>query len=97
MTGSTKTITFRLDAEFAAELDRRAEERGVNRSEYVRQVMIANLTSDPALDTRNRLAELQDEMHKMRQEILTSVTAILVYGGKIEREQAESFVNSIML
>lgn len=97
MNGPSQQISFRLAGEYAAEIDRRAAERGVSRGDYVRQVIIATVTSDPAEETRNRVAELQDELQKLRQELWTGVTALLVHAGKADAETAKRWVEKSLV
>ena len=97
MNGPAQQVSFRLAGQYANELDRRANERGVSRGEYVRQTLISTLTSDPALETRDRVAELQDELQKLRQELWTSVTALLVHAGKTDAEQAKNWVKNALM
>jgi Arc/MetJ-type ribon-helix-helix transcriptional regulator len=88
-------ISFRIDREFVEILDQRVKERGQKtRSDYVRTLLIDNLAGDPAKETRNRLAELQDEVRKMRLEILNSVSALLVSAGKCSSADAVEYVKT---
>lgn len=97
MKGPAQQVSFRLAGEYVDELDRRAAERGVSRGDYTRQMLIATLTSDPVEETRNRVAEVQDEVQKLRQELWTAVTALLVHAGKADAETAKDWVkNSLM-
>lgn len=97
MNGPSQQVSFRLAAEYSDELDGRARDEGVSRGEYARQLIIASLTSDPAEETRNRVAEVQDELQKLREELWTAVTALLVHAGKVDQETAKSWVsNSLM-
>lgn len=52
-------ITLRLDDDLLAELDREADERGVSRSEYVRDT----------LDSRNRADELEARVEDLRRQL----------------------------
>lgn len=97
MNGPSQQVSFRLAGEYAAELDRRADERGVSRGDYVRQVVIATLTSNPEEETRNRIAEMQDELQKLRQELWTGVTALLVHAGKADAESAKKWVEKALV
>jgi hypothetical protein len=97
MKGPSQPVSFRLAGEYSDELDRRAAERGVSRGDYVRQVIIAALTSDAAEDTRNRVAELQDELQKLRQELWTAVAALLTHAGKADPETAQAWVKNTLV
>ncbi len=98
MQGPSQQVSFRLAAEYADELEERAQQEGVSRGEYVRQLVIASLTAaDAAEDTRNRVAEVQDELQKLREELWTSVTALLVHAGKVDQEKAQSWVKTALM
>lgn len=97
MKGPSQQLSFRLAAEYSDVLDERAEEQGVSRGEYARQLVIAALTTDTAQDTRNRVAEVQDELQKLREELWTSVTAILVHAGKCDHETAKNWVTTALM
>ena len=97
MHGPSQQVSFRLAAEHADELDRRAAARGVSRGDYARQSLIALLTSNPAEETRNRVAELQDELQKLRQELWTSVAALLAHAGKADPKAAQEWVKNTLV
>ncbi len=97
MNGPSQQISFRLAGEFAAEVDRRAAARGVSRGDYVRQMVIDAVSTDPASETRNRVAELQDEVQKLRQELWTGVAALLVHAGKSDAETAKKWVEKALV
>ena len=97
MQGPSQQVSFRLAGEYADELDRRAAARGVSRGDYARQMLIALLTSDSAEETRNRIAEVQDEVQKLRQELWTSVAALLAHAGKAEPKAAQEWVKNTLV
>ena len=97
MKGPSQQVGFRLAAEYSDALDDLAESAGVSRGEYARQAVIASLTHDTAQETRNRVAEVQDELQKLREELWTSVTALLVHAGKIDHETAKNWVRDALM
>lgn len=97
MKGPSQQVSFRLAAEYSDELDERADEAGISRGEYARQLIINALTDNVAEDARNRVAEVQDELQKLREELWTSVTALLVNAGKVEFEDAQTWVKSALM
>lgn len=97
MKGPSQQISFRLAAEYSDELDERAAEAGVSRGDYARHLIISSLTDNPAEDTRNRVAEVQDELQKLREELWTAVTALLVNAGKVEHEVARDWVMNALM
>lgn len=90
-------ISFRLAGQFANELKRRATKRGVSPGQYVRQTLIDTLKNDPALETRDRVAELQDELQKLRQEVWSSVAILLTHAGKTNPEAAQNWVKNTLM
>jgi len=54
-----KSVTIRLEGELIAGLEREAEEAGVSRSEYIRQI----------LQERGENEELQEEMSSLRERL----------------------------
>lgn len=97
MNGPSQPVSFRLAAEYANEIDRRAKQAGVSRGDYARQIVLAGLTNDTAEETRNRVAEIQEEVQRLREELLSSVNALLVYAGKVDKEQARNFVRNTLM
>ena len=49
------------------------------------------------METRNRVAELQDEVQKLRQELWTGVAALLVHAGKSDAETAKKWVEKALV
>lgn len=97
MDGPSQQVSFRLAAVHAHELERQAKARGVSPGTFARQVLIACLTTDTAEDTRNRVAEIQDEVQKLRQELWTSVAALLAHAGKAEPKAAQEWVKNTLI
>ena len=97
MKGPSQQVSFRLAKEYAMILEERAEKASVSRGDLARQVIIKALTSDEMEDTRNRVAEVQDELQKLREELWTSVTALLVNAGKVDYEEAKAWVTKALM
>ena len=94
MNGYTKQISFRIAEEHAEELERRAKLTGKSIHEYSREILISVLTRSPAEETRNRVAEVQDEVRRLREDLHTSVVGILMSAGKTTLEEATEFVTT---
>lgn len=92
MSGYTKQISFRIAEEHSEELERRAKMSGKSQHEYAREILIAVLTRSPAEETRNRVAEVQDELHRLREDLHTSVVGLMMMAGKATLEDATEFV-----
>jgi len=97
MKGPSQQITFRLASEYSDELEERAKLAGISTGKYARQVLISTLTSNPEEETRNRVAEMQDELQKLREELWASVTALLAFGGKTDAKKAQDWVRKNLM
>lgn len=93
----SQTISFRVDGEFALELERRAVKDGISRGDYARRLVIAALTNDPAEETRNRVAEMQDQLQRMREEYWSGINAMLVWVGKMDPNDAANHIQNHLL
>lgn len=97
MSRISQTISFRLDGEFAMELERRATKDGISRGDLARRLVLAALTSNPAEDTRNRVAEMQDQLQRMREEYWSGINAMLVWVGKMDPDTAATFIEKHLI
>ena len=97
MKGKSQQISFRLAREHADELEKRASDGNMSRGEYARNVIIASLAANPLIETRNRVAEVQDELQQLREEVFTAVTALLVNAGKTSVEDATDWVKKNLM
>jgi len=57
--GGTKTVTFKLDPDLVDELDDEADEKGVTRSAYLRNI----------IESRHRADELQARVDELRNQL----------------------------
>lgn len=97
MKGPSQQISFRLAAEYSEELEERAKIAGVSRGDYARQILISVLTENHEKETRNHLAEMQDELEQLRQDLWSSVTALLAYAGTVSAEEASAWVDENLM
>lgn len=92
MAGYRRQISFRLSDEHVIELERRAKLTKKSLHEYAREIVISVLTMNPAEETRNRVAELQDQVHRLREDLHTAVIGILVEAGDKPLSDAAEWV-----
>lgn len=97
MTQISQTVSVRLSAEHIEELDRRRLKKGDNRSDYLRELIIAALTNAPAEETRNRVAEVQDELKKLREDVWSATAILLANAGKATPEAAKKWVQNCLI
>lgn len=93
----SQTISVRLSAEHVNELDRRALQNGQNRSDYVRQLLVDALTSEVNEDTRNRIAEIQDDIKKLREDVWSATAILLPNAGKVSADAAKTWVQKNLI
>jgi chromosome segregation ATPase len=69
-----KSITFRIDGDLLAEIDEEAEEEGVSRSEYIRQVLHNRRESDVLREEvstlRDRLEAREERIEELEQQLV---------------------------
>jgi hypothetical protein len=98
-------ISFRLDPEIATELARRAEEAGMSRGQYARDLVCASLLQrdEQHQDLRiirvelSRLAKVLDLIRGVRSDLASSVRILLVNAGKLQPDQAHRWVEQTLL
>lgn len=90
-------VTFRLPDEYLKVLDQLAGDAGSSRHKFARQLLVAALTDNPLEDARNRIVEVQDELQKLREELWTSVAALLTNAGKVEPQAAKEWVGQALM
>jgi len=96
LNGPSEQISFRLAAEYAELLDKRATEEKMSPGKLARKLLVDALTTNSEREMRHRVAEIQEEVQRLREELFSSVHALLVYGGKVDKEQAGAFVRKLM-
>lgn len=98
MRGPSQQVTFRLAREYSDMLDDQAKEAGLSRGEFARVLVLSSLTShNTSEDTRTRIAIIQDELQKMREELWTSVATLLIHAGKVDEESAHNWVRTTLM
>ena len=98
-------VSFRLDAEAAAELARKATEEGQGHNILARELMLAGLTrpSEDAYDLdllRVDIANIRvqlEQVRKLRGDFATAINLLLVKAGQLSIDQAEAWVRRELL
>ena len=86
-------VGFRLNEEAARLLFEEAQGRGVSSHELARWVLLHWLTDQERHRLRRALSSLRKEVLKQRADLKQAVIAILCDAGKVERQDAEDWVN----
>jgi hypothetical protein len=86
-------VGYRLDSEAAAELSAEAKKLGISPHELARQVLLDWLSDKERHATEKALSELRAEVAKLRADLKEGFVALLCDAGKLEREDAEDWVN----
>jgi hypothetical protein len=104
---SSETISFRLPAELVEELVELASDhnarhnlRGdsaLSRTEFAKRLFIDALTDSEREKTRAELARLADEVCKLREDIATVLTSLLVNIAKADQREVEAWVRAALL
>lgn len=97
MDGPSQQVSFRLAAVHANELNKQATALKQSPGTFARRAVIKALSNDTADETHHRVAELQDEVQKLRQELWTSVAALLAHAGKAEPKAAQEWVKNTLI
>jgi hypothetical protein len=91
---SSAVISYRLNAETARALAAEAEKLGLSSHELARRALLEWLTDQERHQVRRSLARFRNELLKLRTDLKASVIAILCDAGKLEKQDAEDWVNS---
>jgi hypothetical protein len=86
-------VSYGLDAEAADELSAEAKKLGISPHELARRVLLDWLSDKERHATEEALADLRAEVAKLRADLKEGFVAILCDAGKLEREDAEDWVN----
>ena len=93
-TGPTFTIGFRADARLKEVLKQRADELGINVSDFVKKCVDAHLLEDSTkANAFEAFLELKKAIHNVRIDIAISTEALLQTGGCLTARQSEEWVN----
>ena len=92
---STAVISYRLDPVAAKELSAEATKLGLTSShELARRVLLEWLTDEERHHVRRSLAHVRKELLKLRADLKLAVIAVLCDAGKLEKQDAEDWVNA---
>ena len=87
----TKPVSVRLPAEVVELLDERAREKGSERSDYLRDLIVRGLGGDGD-DTSDRLATIERRLREVRQDLATMMKAVLVMVARVDHQAADEWV-----
>jgi hypothetical protein len=103
-TGRTTYLGFRFDAESAEEIGAEAEALGLGRSQYLRLLVERGRSEagwmalrEEVSELRRRQEETQQEQRRLRSDLATVTTTLLVNAGKVSAEEAISWVKKKLL
>jgi metal-responsive CopG/Arc/MetJ family transcriptional regulator len=89
----TKPVSVRLPSEVVELLDERSREKGTERSEFLRDLIVTGLDrphSDD--DVRERLTGIEDKLRDVRQDLATLTKALLVMVARVDDDAADEWV-----
>ncbi len=86
------SVSFRLPAAIAEQLERRASELGLSRGEYARRLVLEGMGDTKSEELRRQVDRLEGEVGKLRGDLKNSVGALLIKAGKANPEEAKRFV-----
>jgi len=103
----TETISFRLPAELLEELKDRASdhnsrhnlrgESALSRNQFAKKLLTDALTDSDREKTRAELARLADEVGRLREDIATVLTSLMVNIAKADAREVEAWVRAALL
>jgi len=81
-----ETITFKLEDQLAAELKARVAKAATTDSKhkYARQIVTDHLVSDGEGLFLQQIAELRDEITRLREDLATVAVIVMTQAGKID-------------
>jgi len=85
-------VSFRLSADWIEELENLAKQKGMSRHELAKEFVVSQLANDPLHETRNRVAEIEEDLQQFREDHRVAVLALLAAAGKVSTEEAEEWV-----
>jgi hypothetical protein len=90
-------VTFRLPAEHARDLVRKARARGVSPGTLARAVVLDRLegkddeTREELQELRAQVGELTEGLSRLRAEFALAVETLLSFAGKVSRDKARAW------
>src|SRR5262245_8717532 len=99
MSEETKPVAFRLTVEQLAAVDQAAEERGLKRSDFIREVVL-EASMGPEIIRQSDSDELRSLMMNLawalNRNLQCAVVALLCDAGTSERGEAEKWVREVL-
>ena len=89
----TKPVSVRLPPEVHELLDEQSKEKGSERSDYLRELIVRGLSAgDGADEVAERLAALDRRVQDVRQDLATMMKTVLVMLANVDPEAADDWV-----
>ena len=92
MASSSTTITIRLSTADAERLDREATKRGVSKSDFARQTILAELEGATDESIRSQFDSVKGEVKSLKAALAESVRAVLLTSEKLSKEKVSEFI-----
>lgn len=99
MATATKTISFRVDASVAEFVDEQAKARGLERSDFLRELLTAALADTKQDDLLYELGEAREQIRRLRDDLAKVAVLVLTRHPSAERmtvEQAKAVVTRVL-
>ena len=93
----TDSVSFRLPAPIAKELATSAETHRTTPNRRARDLVNAGLENTETEELRRELLEIRTTLDKLREDLATAVTALLVNAGKTQTDEAKEWVRRTLL
>lgn len=88
----TKPVSVRLPAEVLELLDERAREKGRERSDILRDLIVQGLGHSDESDLIDRLDTIEGTLRDVRQDLATMMKAVLVMLAHVDDQAADDWV-----
>lgn len=92
MAKSSTTITIRLSTADAERLDREATTRGLSKSDFARQTILAELESSSDKSLRSQFDAVKSEVKSLKTALSESVRALLLTSERLSKEKVKEFI-----
>lgn len=92
MSSTTKPVSFRLDEQYLERLKKEAAKYGMSAGDYARRLVINTLEDSERRKVQDELRDVKREITELRGDLATSVLALLVGAGQIEKSEARDWV-----
>lgn len=97
MPPKSDSVTFRLPEDLHKDLVASAEKHGTSHHKRARDLVIAGLQDANIEELRQEMAEVRNNLERLREDLATAVASLLVNAGKVDRKQAEEWTRKTLL